>query len=169
MTPQKWGFWCQIKLLSPKKVIGGPKKWKKLFFSKTAHPTIYLKSNMSSVNLMRTSCSGICLGHWLLIFWFTRRAVARGCTLWHFKLFFFVVLPLPLHCGQRPDGQKKLIFRKAPLNRCLHISSLGKIPYDLFLILMSFLMDLINHWQHYCNWKLAFLELDWKKFSLVIC
>ena len=83
--------------------------------------------------------------------------------------FFFVVLPLPLHCGQRPDGQKKLIFRKAPLNRCLHISSLGKIPYDLFLILMSFLMDLINHWQHYCNWKLAFLELDWKKFSLVIC
>ena len=75
--PQKWGFWCQRRFWSPKKVIGGPKKWKKLFFSKTAHPTIYLKSNMSSVNLMGTSCSGICLGHWLLIFWFTRRAVCR--------------------------------------------------------------------------------------------
>ena len=75
MTPQKWGFWCQRRFRSPKKVIGGPKKWKKLFFSKTAHPTIYLKSNMSSVNLMGTFCTGICLLHWLLIFWFTRQGV----------------------------------------------------------------------------------------------
>ena len=31
--PQKWGFWCQIRFWSPKKVIGGPKNWKKNCFS----------------------------------------------------------------------------------------------------------------------------------------
>ena len=103
--PQKWGFWCQRRFWSPKKVIGGPKKWKKLFFSKTAHPTIYLKSNMSSVNLMRTSCSGICLGHWLLIFWFTRRAVSLPLPNkknFHFSCFYhFTILlqiALPQNC-----------------------------------------------------------------------
>ena len=34
MTPQKWGFWCQIRFLGPKNIKGGPKKWKKTVFLK---------------------------------------------------------------------------------------------------------------------------------------
>ena len=73
--PQKWGFWCQIRFWGPKNIKGGPKKWKKLFFSKRANLIFYLKSYLASVNLMGTSFTGICLKHQLLIFWLTRRGL----------------------------------------------------------------------------------------------
>ena len=37
MIPQKWGFWCQIRFCSLKNIKGGPKKWKKNFFSQKRH------------------------------------------------------------------------------------------------------------------------------------
>ena len=73
--PQKWGFWCQIRFWSPKIIKGGTKKWKKLFFSKRANLIFYLKSYMASVDLMGTSCTGICLEHQLSIFWLMRRGL----------------------------------------------------------------------------------------------
>ena len=46
-----------------------------MFFSKRANLIFYLKSYMPSVNLMGTSCTGICLEHQLSIFLLTRRGV----------------------------------------------------------------------------------------------
>ena len=62
-------------LESKKKLKGASENGKKLFFSKTANPMFYLKSNMALVDLRGTFCTGICLGPSLLIFWFTRRGV----------------------------------------------------------------------------------------------
>ena len=83
--PQKWGFWCQMKIWGQKNIKGGPKKWRKLFFWKRATLIFYLKSYKASVNLMGTSCTGICLEHQLLIFWFTRRGVSDKvlAMIWH--------------------------------------------------------------------------------------
>ena len=108
--PQKWGFWCQIRFWGPKNIKKGPKKWKKLIISKTAHLIFYLKSIMSSVNLMGTFCTGSCLVHWLLIFWFTRRGVNNNQDLksfdlyglfekilwWWWVVFCFVLVVLPI-------------------------------------------------------------------------
>ena len=74
-TPQKLRLLMQSKVLEAQKNFRRPQRMKKKqFFSKTAQ-LFFPLTNLISVNLMGTYCTGICLGNSLLIFQFTRRGV----------------------------------------------------------------------------------------------
>ena len=106
--PQKWGFWCQIRFWGPKNIKGGPKKWKKLFFSKRANLIFYLKSYMASVDLMGTSCTGICLEHQLSIFQLMRRGVCCPIMVKFFQVSTFLSMnhiPQNLRLSNLHGGQ----------------------------------------------------------------
>ena len=69
---------------------------------KKAHLIFYLQSYMPSVNLMGTSCKGICLEHQLSIFWFMRRGVYVQYTIFDIAVYDSDGSLIVKSCGATP-------------------------------------------------------------------